>query len=146
MMNNKKLTLPLLAAGMMLAGCVSLGTHKVTVQEDQLIHHRFVLETVNGKDVPQGVKAPELSFNEDMHLSGSMCNSFTGKGDLSEGVLKAKKIAMTKKLCTDPELNKLDATLSKMLHDGAQVDLTEDQLTLATDSDSLIYKLADRVQ
>ena len=53
---------------------------------------------------------------------------------------------MTKKLCVDPQLNKLDATLSKMLHDGAQVDLTEDQLTLADDSDSLIYKLADRVQ
>lgn len=73
-----------------------LWNQKVTVQEDQLVHHRFVLETVNGQDVPPGVKAPELSFNEDMHISGSMCNQFTGKGSLSEGVLKAKKVAMTK--------------------------------------------------
>lgn len=131
---------------MMLAGCVASGTNKVTVQEEQLIHHRFVLETVNGEDVPQGVQAPELNFNEDMHLSGNMCNRFTGKGSLSEGVLKAKKVAMTKKLCTDPKLNQLDATIGKMLRDGAQVDLTENQLTLANDSDSLIYKLADRVQ
>lgn len=145
-MNNKKLTLCLLAATMMLAGCVSSGTKKVTVQKEQLVHHRFVLETVNGQDVPPGVKAPELSFNEDMHISGSMCNQFTGKGSLSEGVLKAKKVAMTKKLCTDPQLNQLDATLSKMLHNGAQVDLTADQLTLADDSDSLIFKLADLVQ
>lgn len=145
-MNNKKLTFSLLAAAMTLSGCVAYGTSKVTVQEDQLIHHRFVLETVNGQDVPPGVKAPELNFDEDMHISGNMCNQFTGKGSLSQGVLTAKKVAMTKKLCVDPQLNKLDATLSKMLHDGAQVDLTEDQLTLADDSDSLIYKLADRVQ
>ncbi|MSE29802.1 heat-inducible protein, partial [Escherichia coli] len=39
--------------------------------------------------------------------------------------------------------NALDNTLSKMLRDGAQVDLTENQLTLATADQSLVYKLAD---
>ncbi|EMH4161240.1 heat shock protein HslJ [Pluralibacter gergoviae] len=145
-MNNKKLTFAVLVAGMMLASCVSYGTKKVTVQKDQLIHHRFVLETVNGENLPEGVKTPELNFNEGLHISGAMCNQFTGQASLSEGVLKAKKVAMTRKLCTDPQLNQLDATISKMLHDGAQVDLTENQLTLATATDSLIYKLADRVQ
>ncbi|MDX6941219.1 heat-inducible protein, partial [Enterobacter kobei] len=40
-------------------------------------------------------------------------------------------------------LNTLDATIDKMLREGAQVDLTENQLTLATADQTLVYKLAD---
>ncbi|KFD20314.1 heat-inducible protein [Yokenella regensburgei ATCC 49455] len=46
-------------------------------------------------------------------------------------------------LCPDAELSKLDHTLSAMLARGAQVDLTGDQLTLATADQTLVYKLAD---
>lgn len=146
MMNNKKVSVSLIVAGMLLAGCVSSGTKKVTVQKEQLANHSFVLETVNGKDITPGAKPIMLSFDGDLHISGNMCNQFTGQGKLSEGRLKASKLAMTRKLCVDPQLNELDATLSKILNQGAQVDLTEGQLTLATDSDSLIYKLADSAQ
>ncbi|MFP2237443.1 heat shock protein HslJ [Pseudescherichia vulneris] len=139
-MNNKKVSVTLLAAGMMLAGCVS--TSKVTTQPEQLQHHRFVLESVNGKTVTSQ-KPLELSFGEKMHISGNMCNQFTGEGKLSDGELKVKNLAMTRMMCTDPQLNQLDNTLSAMLHEGVQVDLTENQLTLATSNDSLVYKLAD---
>jgi heat shock protein HslJ len=139
-MNNKKVSVALLAAGMMLAGCVS--TSKVTTQPEQLQHHRFVLESVNGKTVTSQ-KPLELSFGEKMHISGNMCNQFTGEGKLSDGELKVKNLAMTRMMCTDPQLNQLDNTLSAMLHEGVQVDLTENQLTLATSNDSLVYKLAD---
>ncbi|MFG6656012.1 heat shock protein HslJ [Scandinavium sp. M-37] len=139
-MNNKKVSVTLLAAGMMLAGCVS--TSKVTTQPEQLQHHRFVLESVNGKNVTSQ-KPLELSFGEKMHISGNMCNQFTGEGKLSDGELKVKNLAMTRMMCTDPQLNQLDNTLSAMLHEGVQVDLTENQLTLATSNDSLVYKLAD---
>lgn len=139
-MNNKKVTITLLAAGMMLAGCVS--TSNVTTQPEQLQHHRFVLESVNGKNVTSQ-KPLELSFGENMHISGNMCNQFTGDGKLSDGELKVKKLAMTRMMCTDPQLNQLDNTLNAMLHDGVQVDLTENQLTLGTSHDSLVYKLAD---
>ncbi|MDX6022405.1 heat shock protein HslJ [Scandinavium sp. V105_16] len=139
-MNNKKVSVALLATGMMLAGCVS--TSKVTTQPEQLQHHRFVLESVNGNNVTSQ-KPLELSFGEKMHISGNMCNQFTGEGKLSDGELKVKNLAMTRMMCTDPQLNQLDSTLSAMLHDGVQVDLTENQLTLATSNDSLVYKLAD---
>ena len=72
-----------------------------------------------------------------------MCNRFNGKGKISGGELKVKTLAMTRMLCTDSQLNTLDNTLSKMLRDGAQVDLTETQLTLATADQTLVYKLAD---
>lgn len=139
----------LLAALAVLAGCVDNG--KISTGAEQLQHHRFVLESVDGKALTN-VKTPlELSFGEQtaiihqLHVSGNMCNQFTGTGRVSGGALKVKELAMTRKLCTDPQLNELDHTLSGMLAEGAQVDLTEKQLTLATAQHTLVYKLSDLV-
>lgn len=74
-----------------------------------------------------------------------MCNRFSGTAKISNGELKASDLAMTRKLCSDTQLNQLDATLSNMLRQGAQVDLTEHQLTLATADQTLTFKLADLV-
>lgn len=131
----------LLAAGVLLSGCVY--NSKVSTGAEQLQHHRFVLTSVDGQELKPGEKPLELSFGEDMYVSGNMCNRFSGKGKISDGELKVKTLAMTRMLCADPGLNALDSTLSKMLRDGAQVDLTESQLTLATADRTLVYKLAD---
>ena len=128
----------LLAAGMLLSGCVY--NSKVSTNAE----HRFVLTSVNGQALPASqTPPPEISFGEKMYVSGTMCNGFSGEGKLSDGELKVEQLAMTRKLCADPQRNALDNTLSKMLRDGAQVDLTENQLTLATADQSLVYKLAD---
>jgi Heat shock protein len=134
---------------LIVAGCVNPG--KASVQPDQLQNHRFVLENVNGKAVKAASAQPEISFSAEHDLSlikniavsGAMCNRFTGQGKLSEGELKVKDLAMTRRLCTEPQLNELDNTLSEMLSKGAQVDLTEDQLTLATAGRSLVFKRAN---
>lgn len=134
---------------LIVAGCVNPG--KASVQPDQLQNHRFVLENVNGKAVKAASAQPEISFSAEHDLSlikniavsGVMCNRFTGQGKLSEGELKVKNLAMTRRLCTEPQLNELDQTLSDMLSKGAQVDLTEDQLTLATADKSLVFKRAE---
>ncbi|MFK3703574.1 heat shock protein HslJ [Klebsiella sp. NPDC088457] len=131
----------LLAAGVLLSGCVY--NSKVSTGAEQLQHHRFVLTSVDGQGLKPGEKPLELSFGEDMYVSGNMCNRFSGKGKISDGELKVKTLAMTRMLCADPGLNALDSTLSKMLRDGAQVDLTESQLTLATADRTLVYKLAE---
>ncbi|MEO1739395.1 hypothetical protein RB531_4911 [Salmonella enterica subsp. enterica serovar Typhimurium] len=89
----------LVALSIIMTGCVSSG--KVSVKREQLEHHRFVLESVNGKTVT----GPELSFGEDMTVSGKMCNQFTGEGKLSDGELKVKNLAMTRMMCADPQLN-----------------------------------------
>ncbi|HFI4751823.1 TPA: heat shock protein HslJ [Escherichia coli] len=86
---------------------------------------------------------PEISFGEKMMISGSMCNRFSGEGKLSNGELTAKGLAMTRMMCANPQLNELDNTISEMLKEGAQVDLTANQLTLATAKQTLTYKLAD---
>lgn len=133
----------LLAAGMLLSGCVY--NSKVSTSAEQLQHHRFILTSLDGQPLKDGTKPLELSFGEKTFVSGNMCNRFSGEGKVSDGELKVKELAMTRMLCADPQLNELDATLGKMLRDGAQVDLTENQLTLATADRTLVYKLADLV-
>ncbi len=44
---------------------------------------------------------------------------------------------MTRMMCANPQLNELDNTISEMLKEGAQVDLTANQLTLATAKQTL---------
>lgn len=102
----------LIALSMVMAGCVSNG--KVSVNREQLQHHRFVLESVNGKPVTVAKNQPELSFGENMTVSGKMCNQFTGQGKLSDGELKVKNLAMTRMMCADPQLNTLDGVISDM--------------------------------
>lgn len=129
-----------------MAGCVNPG--KASVQPEQLQNHRFVLENVDGKAITKTATQPEISFSalsdisliKNITVSGVMCNSYNGQGKLSEGALTVKTLAMTRKLCTDPQLNELDQAIGDMLRKGAQVDLTEDQLTLATADKTLMFK------
>ena len=137
----------LLAAGMLLSGCVY--NSKVSTRAEQLRPAFLWRTSVNGQPLNAADKPQELSFGEKMPItgkmsvSGNMCNRFSGTGKVSDGELKVEELAMTRMLCTDSQLNALDATLSKMLREGAQVDLTETQLTLATADQTLVYKLAD---
>jgi len=134
---------------LVLAGCVNPG--KASVQPEQLQGHRFMLENVDGKAVTGTAAQPEISFSaqsdislvKNIIVSGTMCNHFNGQGKLSDGELKVNGLAMTRKLCTEPQLNALDQTLGDMLRKGAQVDLTEDQLTLATAEKTLTFKRAE---
>lgn len=53
----------LLAAGMLLSGCVY--NSKVSTNAEQLQHHRFVLTSVNGQALPASqTPPPEISFGE----------------------------------------------------------------------------------
>ncbi|WP_312946983.1 heat shock protein HslJ [Superficieibacter sp.] len=138
-----KKTLALMCA-LLLAGCVTDKDTSVTAEKLQ--QQRFVLETANGEPVTKSDKPLELNFGEKadvlerVQVSGSMCNRFTGAGKMSAGELTVKDMAMTRMMCSDPQLNSLDHTLTAMLNSGAQVDLTGDQLTLATADQTLVFK------
>ena len=133
-----------LLCALMLAGCVTDKDTSVTAESLQ--QQRFVLQTANGKPVTATDKPLELAFGqkvialERIQISGSMCNRFTGAAKMSAGELKVDNLAMTRMMCNDPQLNALDHTLSAMLSAGAQVDLTGDQLTLATADQTLTFK------
>ncbi|WLI77464.1 heat shock protein HslJ [Kosakonia sp. H02] len=139
-----KKIITLVALSVVLAGCVSSRT--VLLKPEQLENQRFVLTTVNGQAITPGEQAPEIRFDKDMRVSGKMCNGFTGQGKLSDGALTVKHLAMTMMMCPDPKRNELDHTINAMLSEGAQVDLTDNQLTLATASQTLIYTRAANAQ
>lgn len=134
---------------LVLTGCVNPG--KASVQVDQLQSHRFVLENVDGKTLKSTSAQPEMAFSaqpgigliKNISVTGVMCNRFNGQGKLTEGELKVGNLAMTRKLCADQQLNTLDQALADMLRIGAQVDLTQDQLTLATAERTLMFKRAE---
>lgn len=141
-----KKILTLVALSVLLTGCVRSGANNVSVKAEQLAEQRFVLETVNGQAVAPGEHPAEIRFDKEMKVSGSMCNQFSGQGKLSESKLTVKNMAMTRMMCVDAQRNTLDNTIGTMLNAGAQVDLTDSQLTLTTADQTLIYKLAKEAQ
>lgn len=136
----KKRVLVFLLASL-LAGCV-VKESDVAVTDSQLRNQRFVLQSVDGQALAAGETPPELQFGEKMQVTAKMCNRFMGDGSLNNGKLKVSKMAATRIICADPQLNTLDSTLGTMLNAGAQVDLTASQLTLATATRSLVYQRA----
>ncbi|WP_336295311.1 heat shock protein HslJ [Cronobacter dublinensis] len=137
----KKNLIPLLA-GMALAGCQSTSSSSHITRET-LQHHRYVLQTVNGAPLDATRRVPELSFGEQMHVSGSMCNRFMGQGELHGDTLKVNGLASTRMLCAEPQLNELDKLIGEMLSQGATVSVEKQQLTLHYRQYTLVYKLAD---
>lgn len=133
-----KKTVLILLLSSLLAGCV-VKESDVAVTDSQLRNQRFVLQSVDGHSLPAGEAPPELQFGDKMQVTARMCNRFMGDGSLNSGKLKVSKMAATRMICADPQLNALDNTLGAMLNSGAQVDLTASQLTLATATQSLVY-------
>jgi len=142
--DEMKKMMTLVALSVVLSGCVSSRTD--TLKPQQLADQRFVLTTVNGQAVQGNGPAPEIRFDKDLRVSGKMCNGFMGQGKLSEGKLTVKQMGMTMMLCPDQQRNELDHTINAMLSEGAQVDLTDNQLTLATATQTLIYTRAAKAQ
>lgn len=120
-------------------------TGKIVVESD-LLHHHFVLQSVDGLavDAKQG-SGPNIEFGEKMAISGAMCNRFFGQGQLENGVLTVKNLASTRMMCTDPSRNQWDKTIGTVLENGAKVTLNGQQLTLNGSNHQLVYSLRDWV-
>lgn len=136
----------LMLASVVLAGCAQ-SAEKSSVTAQDLQHHRFVLESVDGQplDAKISKQAPELSFGENMHISGAMCNRFMGQASLVDNTLKVKGLGMTMMLCAEPLLNDLDHRINDMLTSGARISLVNQKLELKSGQHTLTYKLADLV-
>ncbi|HEI8864932.1 TPA: heat shock protein HslJ [Serratia odorifera] len=141
--------LPLALASMLLGGCAMPSTESApsTVVVSDLQHHNFVLQSVDGvaANATRG-RGPSIEFGERLHVSGTMCNRFSGFGQLQHGVLTVKNLAMTRMLCSDAQRNQWDGIITQMLHNGAQVTLQQQQLTLSDSTHTLVYTLKDWVQ
>ena len=123
------------------AGCAA---GKTLTQAD-LLHRRFVLESVDGKPFTHE-RAPDIEFGEGFRVYGAVCNRYTGQGELKNDVLFVKQMASTKMLCADGTLNTLEQDFARMLQDGATVEFADNTLTLRQGGRVLVYKARDWVR
>ena len=130
--------LPLIATAFTISGC----NKSNNVKDTDLMHHHFVLVKANGQKIASD-KYAELEFGENMTITGKMCNLFSGKVTLNDNVIKGAGLAMTKMICPDGELGKLDAVIEDLIVKGAKIELTKDQLILKNEDNELTYKLRE---
>ena len=130
--------LPLIATAFAISGC----NKSNNIKDTDLMHHHFVLVKANGQEIASD-KYTELEFGENMTITGKMCNLFSGKVTLNDNVIKGAGLAMTKMICPDGELGKLDAIIEDLIVKGAKIELTKDQLILKNEDNELTYKLRE---
>lgn len=107
---------------------------------DSLAGRHFVLKSVDGVDFSGKERVPEMAFSAELRLSGGICNRFMGQGELSDGTLTVKQMASTKMLCTDEDLNRLEALFAQMLTAGAEINLEGGTLALRRDGHELLFE------
>ena len=123
-----------------LAACQS--TNKQVDSKD-LLHHNFVLVSIDDKPFT-GDRVPNLEFNEDMRISGGICNRYVGQAQLQNSTLTVPNMASTKMICNN-ELDELEGSMSKMLVNGAKLTLQGNVLTLEDNEQKLTFHLKDAV-
>jgi len=125
--------------------CTAITQKNQIVSQDMLLHHNFTLQSVDGIPFKNERIIPNLAFNEGMHISGSMCNRFMGKGTLENNILKAQ-MASTMMMCVEEELNQYEHLLYKMFIEGIELEYSGDILTLKQGGHVFVYKLRDFVK
>jgi len=126
------------------AGVTMAGDSAITQQD--ILHHRFVLVSVDGKDFSAKEPVPSIEFNEGLRIYGAVCNRFRGQGRLVGNVLTVEQLASTKMLCADPDINELENLLTRMLSEGAELRLDGQRLMVRQGEHELLYKLSDWVR
>lgn len=140
---SRKLTISALCFTFLLAaGCAG----SKNMNQKDLLHHRFVLESIDGVPFESSVRTPDIEFGEGFRVYGGICNRYTGQGELADNVLTVKQMASTKMLCADDKLNKFEGQFAQMLSAGAEIAIEGNTLTLKQGGHVLVYKLADWVR
>lgn len=118
---------------------------------EQLAHHNFVIETVDGTPFsdknPDGSRRakPHVSFGQWPEVNGKLCNSFRGQVTVSGQTLKMENAASTMMLCLN-ELNDLENIFHQMLRAGVEARVENRTLTLSGEGHVLVFSLFDYVQ
>ena len=144
---KKYMTMALCAALMVLTtACGKQPGASHTITHQDLLHHRFLLVSSDGKDFNAKERVPSIEFNEGLRVSGAVCNRFTGQGRLTGNILTVEQVASTKMLCIDHDLSELENLLLRMLSEGVELRLDGQNLVVYQGGHVLVYKLSDWVQ
>ena len=119
------------------------------VTQGDLQHHRWVLESINGKAVDVDAmhdKIPDLDFGEQMHVSGnSGCNRFSGTASLHGEYIRFGPLVSTMMACGLAQ-NEVEQTIQALLaRADIVIEINANYLSLQAESISLRYRLRDWV-
>jgi len=118
-----------------------------TVTAEDLQHHRWVLDSINGEALPTidgPGKIPELDFGEQMTVSGNAgCNQMNGKAVLRDGFFLIEAMASTRMMCAPP-WGDIERTMQILLGSESTISIGSDKaLTLVSPSTTLVFQLKD---
>ena len=130
-----------------LAACKTSGKNSTPVTAESLVHHRFEVVSLNKEPIKLQQDAPsELSFGENLVITGKACNRFRGEGRLAGNVLTVPNAIATRMFCVEADLNRLESALFAMFSKGATITMTADGLVLADDDNSVEFVRRDLAQ
>ena len=116
-----------------------------------LAHRNFIISSVDGQEFPtkdqegQSRPLPNLDFGQWPHVSGKICNNYSGQVELKGDVLSMKNAATTMMMCHDNELNQLEVTFHRLLNEGVKMEFVGQTLTLKSADHTLVFTVSDYV-
>ena len=82
-----------------------------------------------------------LNVDDQAKATGNLaCNNFFGTIELQENKVRIEKMGSTRKMC-EPEVNKVEMTVSSTLSSWSEVNISEQKLTLTGDKHTLVYRI-----
>ena len=104
-----------------------------------LAHQKFALKKINEADY-HGEQTPFIEFGDNAMVSGKVCNTFRGPGQLADGVLTVKSMASTRMLCPVGGLDELENRFFNMLEQGAAISMDGPRLTFKQGGTVLVFE------
>ncbi|ELM3721996.1 META domain-containing protein [Edwardsiella piscicida] len=114
--------------------CGLLGACSAPPTAQQLLHHRYVLQTIDGHPLAATAASraltPDLEFGEGLWISVSLCGQLSGQATLRRDTLRIAALQRTPSPCPDPAWQAAQRRLETMLRHGARLTLRGETLAL----------------
>ncbi|MDD3644660.1 MAG: META domain-containing protein [Bacteroidales bacterium] len=104
---NIKITFSILILLLVIVGCKTM-VSRDSVENKPLIGTNWVLNAIEGKQIPEAEEKATILFNDVGQFNGSTgCNRFFGNFTFSKKSIKIDPTGATKKMCSNMDLEKI---------------------------------------
>lgn len=129
-MKRKNILLAGLLAVFALSSLAACGDKEQKVTEEHLKDRAFVMQSVDGREMPAMMNMPEVSFDGEMMMSANICNRLRGKAEIVDGKVVVKDMVSTKMACP-AEVMEMENAFMRTMRDGWHVIVDGERTTMA---------------
>ena len=120
--------------------CSAPTTTNSAIIEAQSLQNTWQLMRIDGEAISSAINST-LSMDSEQKATGKLaCNNFFGTVVVNDNHLKIDKMGSTRMFCEE-QANEIEMIVSQVLNDGAEMQLTEDKLSLKGKQHTLTYTL-----